>query len=206
MHDRVPVGVFRQESETPGRRIYKVYGLAFVDRIEGDHFVLRGEPIDEGSEAWTADAIPAFHPFESADRRVEEIVRTLRERRFGSILREVYHEKCSLCSLGYRFQGRSLGLEAAHVIPVESKGVLGDIRNGILLCRNHHSLFDSYAWTINEELQVVVTEDREFRASALANHVLDWEGRRLPNLPESSFNLPAPEAVAWRLAAFEGRQ
>jgi len=206
MEDRVPVGVFRQESDSTGQRIYKVHGLAFVERIEGDHFVLRGEPIDVSSDAWTEGTIPAFRPFESADRRVEEIVRTLRERRFGTILREVYHEKCSLCSLGYRFQGRSLGLEAAHVIPVESRGVVGDIRNGILLCRNHHSLFDSYAWTLDERLQVVVTNDREFRTSALANHVLDWEGRRLANLPEAPFNLPAPEAVAWRLAEFQQRQ
>jgi putative restriction endonuclease len=206
LRDRVPVGVFRQESNASGHRVYKVHGLAFVEKVEGDHFVLRGEPINVDSEPWSETRVPAFAAFESTDRRIEEIVRTLRERRFGTILREVYHEKCSLCALGYRFQGRSLGLEAAHVIPVESRGVIGDIRNGILLCRNHHSLFDSYAWTIDERLEVVVTKDREFRSSAAANHVLDWEGHRLPNLPESPVNLPAPEAIAWRLAEFQGRQ
>jgi putative restriction endonuclease len=152
MRDRVPVGVFRQEADATGRRTYKVQGLAYVERVEGDHFVLRGEAIDVTSEPWPAAEIPAFRPFEPTDRRVEEIIRTLRERRFGSILREIYHEKCSLCAMGYRFQGRSLGLEAAHLIPVEAKGVLGDVRNGILLCRNHHSLFDNYTWTLDQEL------------------------------------------------------
>jgi putative restriction endonuclease len=206
MEDRVPVGVFRQESDAHGHRVYKVLGLAFVERLEGDHFVLRGEPIDVSSDPWPTATIPPFQPFESSSPNVESVVRTLRERRFGSVIREIYHDKCSLCALGYRLRGRSLGLEAAHVIPVEAKGIVGDVRNGILLCRNHHSLFDNFAWTFDTDLNVLVTEDREFRTSAAANHILDWEGRRLPNLPEAPENFPAPQAIDWRLTEFHGRQ
>ncbi len=206
MEDHIPVGVFRQESDARGHRVYKVLGLAFVEKMEGDHFVLRGEPIDVNSDPLPAATIPPFRPFETASPALEAVIRTLRERRFSSVIREIYHEKCSLCSTGYRFQGRSLGLEAAHVIPVEAKGVVGDVRNGILLCRNHHSLFDSFTWTMDEELRILVTEDPEFRTSAAANHILDWEGRRLPNLPEAIENLPATEAIDWRLAEFRGRQ
>jgi hypothetical protein len=206
MRDGVPVGVFRQDSDLSGQTTYKVLGLAFVESFQNDLFVLRGEPIDVTSDPIRPEAIPPFRPFETTPSPVGEVLRTLRDRRFGSVVREVYHEKCSLCALGYRYQGRSLALEAAHVIPVEAKGVIGDIRNGILLCRNHHSLFDSYAWTIDEDLRVVVTEDRDFRVSAAANHVLGWEGKRLLNLPESPDNFPAAEAIDWRLAAYETRQ
>lgn len=206
LHDRMPVGVFRQESDASGQTRYKVLGLAFVESFSDDRFVLRGEPIDETQDPAPSGVVPPFVAFEPSASPVEEVIRKLRDRRFGSILRDVYHDKCSLCSLGYRYQGRSLALEAAHVIPVEAKGIIGDVRNGILLCRNHHSLFDSYAWTMDEDLRVVVTEDRDFRKSAEANHVLGWEGRRLPNLPESQDNFPAAKAIEWRLAAYGARQ
>jgi putative restriction endonuclease len=204
--DHVPVGVFRQESSAAGQTTYKVLGLAYVESYQDDRFILRGEPIDETQEPAPAGVVPPFTPFEPASSPVEEFVRKMRDRRFGSVVREVYHDKCSLCALGYRYHGRSLALEAAHVIPVESRGIIGDVRNGILLCRNHHSLFDSYAWTLDEQLRVVVTEDTEFRESAVANHILKLAGQRLPNLPESTTNYPAQAAIDWRLAAFNERQ
>jgi putative restriction endonuclease len=104
--------------------------------------------------------------------------------------------------VGYRLHGTSLALDAAHIIPVEAQGVIADVRNGLLLCKNHHSLFDNYAWTLDEDLRVLLTEDEEFRASAALNHVVSWEGKRLQNLPSSGEDLPALEAVKWRLAAF----
>ena len=95
-----------------------------------------------------------------------------------------YHERCSLCEVGYRVRGRPLGLEAAHIIPVREHGTSADVRNGLLLCANHHVLFDEFAWAPDEDLRVHVADDEQFRESAVANCVLDWEGKRLPNLPE----------------------
>jgi len=48
-----------------------------------------------------------------------------------------------------------------------------------------------------------VADDEEFRQSAAANCVLDWEGRRLPNRPEKVDLQPAAEAVRFRLQRFE---
>lgn len=201
--DGIPVGVFRQTASKSGRAGYEVLGLAFVDRFDGTHFILRGEPIN-----WTAAPqgdrlVPTFAPFELNPGPSEAVNRTLRDRRFGAVIRRIYHERCSLCSVGYRVRGKSLGLDAAHIIPVEEMGNIGDIRNGLLLCRNHHSLFDGFAWTMDEDLRVILTGDADFRRSAMANHVLSWEGKRLPNLPEMAEDLPAPEAIRWRLAEFE---
>jgi len=202
MKDRVPIGVFRQEGDVSGRTMYRVLGLGYIEGFDGSHFTIRGEPINESSEPLGEGVIPPFKPFEFSPTPVETVVRKLRERRFSSIIRELYHEKCSLCEVGYRLHGRSLALEAAHVIPVGQAGITGDIRNGLLLCSNHHALFDAYAWTFDRDFRVRVTKDREFRASALANHVLGWESQRLPNLPTSKTNYPAPEAIEWRLSEF----
>src|SRR2546422_93459 len=78
-------------------------------------------------------------------------------------------EKCSLCEVGFRVRGRVLGLEAAHIIPASARGTSADIRNGMLLCRNHHVLFDELAWTPDEDLHVLVIDDDDFKKSAKAN-------------------------------------
>lgn len=203
MRNRVPVGVFRQVRGSSGRAEYEVLGLAQVVAFEDTHFVLRGEPIDWTHETLPEEVVPSFRPFEIESPNLAPSFRTLRDRRFGEVLRRVYHDRCSLCKVGYRMRGAPLGLEAAHIIPVESRGNLADVRNGLLLCRNHHLLFDRHGWAIDEDLRVTVTDDPEFRASARENHLLSWEGQRLPNLPNRSEDHPAVEALQWRLAEFE---
>lgn len=201
--DHVPVGVFRQvEAGSAGPR-YEVLGLAYVEGFDGTHFILRGEPIDWTREPDPEILRPRFEPFEPNLGRLEEVARTMRRQRFATVIRRLYHEKCSLCSVGYRLRGSSQGLEAAHIIPVEARGNLADVRNGLLLCRNHHALFDCLGWTLDEDLRVLLSRDREFRRTAGANHIIDWEGQRLPNLPSREEDFPAPEAIRWRLAGFE---
>lgn len=200
--DRVPVGVFRQKREPGGPVRYEVLGLAYVERFDGTHFVLRGEPIDWSAVPVPEAVVPDFRPFEPVPAGTEAISRLIRDRRFGVAVRRIYHERCSLCDVGYRIRGRSLALEAAHIVPVERQGNRGDIRNGILLCRNHHALFDHFAWTLDEDLTVRVSPDRDFRRSAAANHVLKFEDRRLANLPARDDQRPAAEAIRWRLDAF----
>ncbi len=45
--------------------------------------------------------------------------------------------------------------------------------------------------------------DDDFKRSAATNCILDWEGKRLPNLPSRSDLFPAAEAVKYRLEKFQ---
>jgi hypothetical protein len=198
-----PVGVFRQTSDILGRSAYEVLGLASVEEFDGELFVLRGEPIDWTGIPVPETVVPIFHPFQAGGPTLVESLRVARDSRFSVAIRRIYHEKCALCKVGYRVKGQVVGVEAAHIIPVQDGGVIGDLRNGLLLCRNHHALFDQFAWTLDEELEVRVSPDREFRESALANHILGWEGERLPNLPKLERDFPAREAIDWRIKRFE---
>lgn len=206
MTDRVPVGVFRQTADVDGKVAYRVHGLGYVEGFDGRYFTVRGEPIIEDLTPIPEGIVPPFVGFDPSPLPVQSALRKIRERRFGSLIRELYHQKCSLCSVGYQLRGRTLAVEAAHVIPLSANGVVGDVRNGVLLCSNHHTLFDAFAWTFDKDYHVVVTVEREFRQSALANHVLGWEGRRLPNLPDLTENYPAKDAIAWRLEEFNRHQ
>ena len=200
--DRVPIGVFIQR-EIPGlQRSYQVMGLAYVEDFDGTHFIVRGEAIDPDDLPMTNDSIPPFEPFERNPNRLSPALRVIRERAFQTAVHRVYHEKCSLCELGYQYQGQHFAVEAAHIIPVSEGGTSKDIRNGVLLCKNHHTLFDSHLWAFDEDYRVLVNQDRQFRQSAMNNCVLKMEGRKLPNLPEVQFDLPAAEAIDFRLKEF----
>jgi len=173
-----------------------------VESADETHFVLRGEKIRWEEIPGPVTAIPEFKPYESGPAAEIEVVRKVRERKFAATVRWAYHEKCSLCEIGFRLRGRPLALDAAHIIPAEERGTSLDVRNGLLLCKNHHALFDQYAWVPDEDYRVLVSPEREFRSTAMANHLLKLEGRRLPNLPSNPANLPAIEAIQYRLDKF----
>src|SRR2546422_3745799 len=195
MEARVPVGVIRQIPTKFGPPSYEILGLAYVEKFDGTHFVLRGESISWEEVPIAQTAATPFSPFEEGTAKLSSQTRLQRDQRFATAVRKAYHEKCSLCEVGYRVRGRVLGLEAAHIVPVSVRGTSSDIRNGMLLCRNHHVLFDEFAWAPDEDLRVHVLGDEDFRLSAQANCVLDWEGKRLPNLPDHEDLYPAPAAL-----------
>lgn len=202
MKDRVPVAVFLQKNVPDLERSYEIMGLAYIEGFDGTHFTVRGEAIDVDAVPMDNEEPSPFQPFETGPPDLSVAVRRLREIRFGIAVKRAYHERCSLCELGYRFHGEAIAVEAAHVIPVADRGTSKDIRNGILLCRNHHSLFDRNLWTFDEDLRVIVSEDEYFRKSAANNCVLRTEGRKLPNLPENHYDRPATEAIRFRLDRF----
>jgi hypothetical protein len=206
MEERVPIGVIRQIRASGRDRIYEVRGLGYVTEFDGSHFVLRGEPIDVADRPVEAASTLTFEPFDRTLPALAPSLRRIREVRFKLAVRRIYHERCGLCNIGYHLGRTPLAIEAAHIIPVQSDGTSKDVRNGILLCSNHHMLFDSYAWTFDEDLRVIVTRDSEFRRSACSNHVLLAEGQKLANLPDNSIDYPDSAAVGYRMELFQKSQ
>lgn len=202
MNDKVPIGVFIQKRIPNVDRSYLVLGIGYVETFDGTHFIIRGEPIDNEDAPMSEHEIRSFEPFEREPSRLSPAIRVIRERSFQVALRRAYHDRCSLCELGYVYRGQPIGVEGAHIIPVSDHGTSKDVRNGILLCRNHHSLFDSQLWAFDEDYRVLVAEDRPFRASTARNCVLNAEGKRLPNLPDKLYDYPAVEAIRFNLRKF----
>ena len=206
MIDKMPIGVIRQKRSLGPERVYEVRGLGYVTEFDGDHFVLRGEPIDVTARPFGGPESMSFEPFDRTLPSLAPLLRKNREARFKLAIRRIYHERCGLCNIGYHVGPIPLAIEAAHIIPVQHQGTSKDVRNGILLCSNHHALFDSYAWTMDEDLRVKVTSDQDFRESAQSNHVLRIEGKRLPNLPDQELESPDPVAIRFRMDLFDKSQ
>jgi hypothetical protein len=206
MKDQIPVGVIRQIPSVRRKRTYEVRGLGYVTDFDGSHFKIRGEPIDVSDRPVVTSGPFSFEPFDRTFSELAPTLRRIRDQRFKLAIRRIYHERCSLCNVGYHLGSTPLALEAAHVIPVENYGTSKDVRNGLLLCSNHHALFDSFAWTLDEDLRIQVTSDPSFRSSAKINHVLAAEGKRVANLPDDSRDFPDSQAVRFRMALFERNQ
>ena len=89
--------------------------------------------------------------------------------------------ECSLCDAPKEV------IEAAHIIPVADNG--SDwFGNGILLCRNHHALFDKHKWTIDPtSLEIIPKSDFDLRSLQVIRS-------NIRHLKHS----PGKEALDWR--------
>ena len=66
--------------------------------------------------------------------------------------------ECSLCDAPKEV------IEAAHIVPVADNGI-DWTGNGILLCRNHHALFDKQKWSIDPtHLEIIPESEFELRS------------------------------------------
>ena len=102
---------------------------------------------------------------------------------------ELYKRSCAVTG------ERTLpALEAAHIVPY-SEGGSHDAKNGLLLRRDIHSLFDGGYVTVTPALQFRVSKviQQEFR-NGRAYYALDGQPIRVPDQEGSQ---PAPDALAW---------
>lgn len=77
---------------------------------------------------------------------------------FRSVLLKAYENKCAICSFSF-----TEALEAAHIVPWSKSNNAEKIspNNGILLCSNHHKLFDSGIIKINTEFKIFHNDNKK---------------------------------------------
>ena len=94
--------------------------------------------------------------------------------------------KCVLCDAPKEV------IEAAHIVPVENDGSDWD-QNGLLLCKNHHSLFDKELWAIDPDY---------FEIIPYKNNDLSKMQIFRSNLRHLKVK-PAQEGLIWRWESFQ---
>jgi putative restriction endonuclease len=121
---------------------------------------------------------------------------------FRSMLLKVYDSTCAVCGFPYR-----VGLDAAHIKPWAkcTSAERLDVRNGLLLCRNHHALFDAGILVIDDDLLFAISASNA-NANATQDpqrkHVI--EGRL--KIPAEQRHQPSREYVAFRIAGQARKQ
>ena len=91
---------------------------------------------------------------------------SVKQREFAKKLKEIY-KSCVICET-------EIPVEGAHIIPFCICENF-DIHNGLLLCNNHHALFDKFLFTINPEtFNVILTQEmiRDKNHAIYANKII----------------------------------
>ncbi len=179
-----------------------------------------GSPGDRGviEEVWKFDWSSIENPF--SDMHIAELDRTAKEiledpdkadsyavilsrgngqRVFRRGVYGAYNGECCVCGLTF-----SDALEAAHIMPwVMGRGSLRiDPRNGLLMCANHHRLFDSNWFTISDDYLVEYSDPGEESgpySSADRSTSIEHHGRKI-RLPGNEKLWPDKSLLAARRA------
>ena len=123
--------------------------------------------------------------------------RRVHQRSFREKVLQAYRKQCALCRLRHEEL-----LDAAHIIPDSEEGP-PIVRNGLALCKLHHSAYDAFFLTIRPDYSIVVRDDilRESDGPMLIHGLQGIEGCRIltPRKPELR---PDPELLARRYKRF----
>lgn len=110
---------------------------------------------------------------------------------FREELMLAYRGHCAIC-------GASIPalLEAAHVVPWSdaSDDERMSIANGLLLCRNHHALFDRGILVIGQDYTVTCTSDLLSVKQDGYEEATRYDASKL-RVPEDSCHRPDPELI-----------
>ena len=118
---------------------------------------------------------------------VESEVRGPAQKKFRGRMLKAYKRKCAVCGFDKRD-----ALEAAHIIPWSQKeSARMKPQNGILLCANHHKLFDAGVFCIDEHYEICGRiEEKECKIS----------------LPCNKQEWPSQESLQWHKKEVYGKK
>jgi hypothetical protein len=181
---QIPVFVITNSSSSPARRDVRVGWVVGVDDTGAQCFIKFGD-IDRSSPPISGQATAEFR-LEANRTEIAQIARRLK--RTPQFAFEV-GKRCGWCCAVCSMQVRSL-LDAAHVRGVADKGS-DDCRNGLILCKNHHSAFDAGLIGLCPETGAVVLRE---------GFTVEQLGMTTLTLPEQV--RPHIDALRWRWERF----
>nr|MBF0221037.1 HNH endonuclease [Desulfobulbaceae bacterium] len=121
---------------------------------------------------------------------------------FRSKILQAYEYRCSVCGFDVRLGHTPIALEAAHIKWHQAGGPDEEI-NGLALCALHHKLFDRGAFSLSENLEILVS-DKANGAQGFKEWLLDYHGRKI-YFPQRQTFYPKSEFTKWHSAeVFKG--
>lgn len=126
------------------------------------------------------------------------VLQRLHQRDFRREVLAAYRGQCSICRLKH-----VVLLDAAHILPDRHPQGEPVVRNGIGLCKIHHSAYDANILGIAPNAVVHIREDilREVDGPMLKHGLQEVAGLRLI-LPRQAAHLPNPDFLAERFDRF----
>lgn len=122
------------------------------------------------------------------------------QRDFRAMVMTAYRISCAVCALKH---GELL--DAAHVIGDREAGGVAAVKNGLALCKIHHSAFDSHILGVDPDYTVHIREDilHEVDGPMLKYGLQSHHAQKLRVVPEKTPERPHRELLAHRFEQFK---
>ena len=125
-----------------------------------------------------------------------------RDPNFRLKILKAYEFRCAVCGFDLRLGLRPIALEAAHIKWRQAKGP-DVVVNGLALCSLHHKLFDRGAFTLSNELEILVSDDAHGTAG-FDEWLMRFHGEKL-NFPQRQTYYPSEDFTRWHVReVFQG--
>jgi putative restriction endonuclease len=118
-----------------------------------------------------------------------------RDPQFRESILKAYEYQCAVCGFSVRLKNKILALEAAHIMWHQAGGPDVEV-NGLALCSTHHKLFDMGAFTLNEDLRLLVSD--EVNGSGANEWLLQHHGKPI-RPPQKKAFYPSPDFTLWHV-------
>ena len=122
--------------------------------------------------------------------------RQKRSPNFRANILKAYEYRCAVCGFDVRLGLNPVALEAAHIKWHQAGGPDVEI-NGLALCSLHHKLFDRGAFTLSNDLEILVSDDAH-GSVGFKEWLMRFHGQKL-NFPQRKTYYPSENFTRWHV-------
>jgi len=125
-----------------------------------------------------------------------------RNSKFRDKILQAYEYRCAICGFDVRMGHFPVALEAAHIKWHNAGGPDTEI-NGLALCSLHHKLFDRGAYTVSNDL-IILVSNRANGTEGFKEWLMKFHGKKL-RLPQRTTYSPDQAYTDWHVReVFQG--
>lgn len=115
---------------------------------------------------------------------------------FRANILKAYEYKCAVCDFDVRLGSSPIALEASHIRWRQANGPDIEV-NGLALCSLHHKLFDRGAFTLSQQLEILVSDEAN-GSVGFQEWLMDFHGQKI-NYPQRQSYYPGVEFISWHV-------
>ena len=119
-----------------------------------------------------------------------------RDPKFREKILKAYEFKCAVCGFDVKLRNHPVALEASHIRWRQAEGPDTEV-NGLALCSLHHKLFDRGAFTLSQELAVLVS-DEAHGSVGFQEWLKNFHGEKI-NFPQRQTYYPDGDFIGWHV-------
>ena len=119
-----------------------------------------------------------------------------RDPHFRANILKAYNYKCAVCGYDVTLRGQPVALEASHIKWHQAQGPDSE-ENGLALCSLHHKLFDRGAFTLSNQLAILVSEDAD-GSVGFQEWLMRFHGEQI-SFPQRRPYYPEVEFIGWHV-------